>query len=704
MAFGHLQDTVAAGRQVFIPAVGGPVGLISVGSLDLLIYGEYSAGDRIPQRVDLLHLRHGDLVPDSDGRHFRTGSLGHGNVLAAVPFRQVNGQDLVLAGRIVMDHDVTDDARVPRWHTHFRQGVPAGAEIDDGHQTVAVGCEGAAACTIGVSVLILELEHSARQCIPVPRLFDDFHTGTGVRDGDFPHVGIAARRLTLIVGGDIRIGLLRRLPRLQAVNRHGFIRLDGGDGRVGDRPVVAHARSGQHDLTNDIIREHAAILKMLKEVADRSRAVGQLTDGSGKQCGALQIDGHIDRIVGFHEGSVRPNLLDGKPPATLVMDLHPAVADLFDHAHVDGIAAGDLITGRAAAARAGGAIRVEPLIAYQLVARRYVIGFLRYSELGPGDQIPDLQGVSIGNIEHAGAGGSLQLCRRQVPSLKLAEVRDAERYIFVILQRAVVPGGVLHVVYLGFILHQRIAHIDTIGKLRVVVLRTGGIYRQGVTRLVAEHLLHGEIPQCRRVHMVLVSYPLPLTDAGRSGLEILECRVAVSAGRTGQNVAVGLDSVEDLGVHRTFLDIVFDGLVAAREGDLRRFSRLQEENVLIGNAVDRIGRGIGHRLTAALEVDVLPVGRVIQLLEQLKVTAVCRIPPEDLVGEGQTGISHLAGSGDLLGQLHGGLLHGGQVEAHMEVRSVGAPLHIEHRHFVARIVLENVISAGVELEYTILAD
>ena len=514
MAFGHLQNTVAAGRQVFIPAVGGPVGLISVGSLDLLIYGEYSAGDRIPQRVDLLHLRHGGLVPDGDGRHFRTGSLGHGNVLAAVPFRQVNGQDLVLAGRIVMDHDVTDDARVPRWHTHFRQGVPAGAEIDDGHQTVAIGCEGAAACTIGVSVLILELEHSARQCIPVPRLFDDFHTGTGVRDGDFPHVGIAARRLTLIVGGDIRIGLLRRLPRLQAVNRHGFIRLDGGDGRVGDRPVVAHARSGQHDLTNDIIREHAAILKMLKEVADRSRAVGQLTDGSGKQCGALQIDGHIDRIVGFHEGSVRPNLLDGKPPATLVMDLHPAVADLFDHAHVDGIAAGDLITGRAAAARAGGAIRVEPLIAYQLVARRYVIGFLRYSELGPGDQIPDLQGVSIGNIEHASTGGSLQLCRRQVPSLKLAEVRDAERYIFVILQRAVVPGGVLHVVYLGFILHQRISHIDTIGKLRVVVLRTGGIYRQGVTRLVAEHLLHGEIPQCRRVHMVLVSYPLPLPNAG----------------------------------------------------------------------------------------------------------------------------------------------------------------------------------------------
>ena len=181
--------------------------------------------------------------------------------------------------------------------------------------------------------------------------------------------------------------------------------------------------------------------------------------------------------------------------------------------------------------------------------------------------------------------------------------------------------------------------------------------------------------------------------------------MAVAAGRTGQNIAVGLDSVEDLGVHRTFLDIVFDGLVAAREGDLRRFSRLQEENVFILHTVDRIGRGIGHRLTAALEVDVLrSVGRVVQLLEQLKVTAVCRIPPEDLVGEGQTGISHLAGSGDLLGQLHGGLLHGGQVEAHMEVRRVGAPLHIEHRHFVARIVLENVISAGVELEYTILAD
>ena len=242
---------------------------------DLPVEGELDTRDPVAEGIDLLHLGHGGLVPNGDGRHLRTGSLGYDNVVAAVPFRQLNGQGSVMVRRVEVDLDVADDAHVSLGHAGLRQRIIAVAEIDDGHETVLVGGIRAASGAVAVSVAVLQFERRAFQRLRhVPLGFDDLHAGTRVRAGGFPDVQAAARGLALIVGGDIRIGLLRRLPRLQAANRHGFIRLDGGDGRVGDRPVVAHARSGQHDLANDIIREHAAILKMLKEVADRSRAVG----------------------------------------------------------------------------------------------------------------------------------------------------------------------------------------------------------------------------------------------------------------------------------------------------------------------------------------------------------------------------------------------------------------------------------------------
>ena len=405
--------------------------------------------------------------------------------------------------------------------------------------------------------------------------------------------------------------------------------------------------------------------------------------------------------MGLHEGSVRPYLLDRQAPAALIADQHLGVGLLLDPSDIQGVPAANGITG----GRAGADVQTH--VIDQLIAVRDVPGFLRHSELRPGNQISDLKSIAVAYIGYAGAFRRLQLRRRQRLSLELVELLNAEGHIVLVLYPAVVSVRIPHIVDLFLVWDQIVAHIDAVRELRIVILRITGIRGKRIAVFVQEHLRHGQGAQGFGAHVVHVIHLFPVPDGRCRHLIILQRFAGGMSVLACNHHVVGLDLVKDRSIDAAFDDIVFDGLVAAMEGYLRRISRLQEEDVRICHAVDLICLLIGHRFVAALEVDVHHL-HVVHRADDLRreprkaFDAALFLPP-DLVGEGKAGIGHLARAGDLLTQIHSGFLPGGQIEAHMEVRGIGAPLHVEHRHSVARIVPKNIIPV-FDHEYPIIAD
>ena len=569
--------------------------------------------NRVPEGVDLLHLELACHIFDDDLRHLCIRGLGAGNI-ATVPIRGGHRQGGRVS-RIVLNLNTADDARVSLRHVRFGQDVRAIAEIDGGHQSV--GPRGVAAGAVGVALAVLQCKDGPGQGISAPGLLDDLHAGTGVRDGGFPYVVVAARGFALVVGGDVGIVLLCRLTRLQAAHRHGPALADGRDRTVGRHDAVGiHTHvAGQHDLTHDILLELTIRLKVVEEIADRGRAVGQLPDGTGEQRAALQVDGHIDRIMRLHEGIVRPYLLDGQAPTSLVVDLHLGVTFLLDPSVVD--SARNSVARRACT---GGSNRVQANVFDKRIAGRNIIGLFRHFEPCLGEQLPDLKGVSSGDIVCAAGEGRFDLRIRQLVS-QLVEIAYAEGNVLSFPQRAVISFGIPHIIDAVPIGVQFLPQEYLEPELSVVILRGMGVraLQDGGAVLGVQYLLHGKDAQRIELHMVLIGHPLPLPNGGRFDLIILQ---RCSLGHALKDFTVGLDPVENVRIHAAFLDIILNGIVAVDEVDLRRLPGLQEENMLVCPAADCIRCFVRYRFVAALEMNVLyiPVGRIGLLCQQLEFT------------------------------------------------------------------------------------
>ena len=205
-----------------------------------------------------------------------------------------------------------------------------------------------------------------------------------------------------------------------------------------------------------------------------------------------------------------------------------------------------------------------------------------------------------------------------------------------------------------------------------------------------------------RIHFIHEGDSCPLTcrriidaEITPAGLSPLRC--------AGNCCSVHFHLAVHRRVHAAFRDGIGNRFVGKR--NLRNFTRLQQENILIADSVNLEDRSVLHRSNGVFVPDRNAVRTLLSVFLREQTVffspVISLSPVPDLIRKFRQYAFRSIDSGELFAQFYRARLDRGQIEPHMQIRCAGAALHVKDAHGVCGIRLENILSAAVLLEYPV---